>query len=137
MKKIGVFGGTFDPIHLGHLYIAYEAKAKLGLDRVIFIPSGIPPHKQFNNVTKAIDRYNMVKEAISDYDGFEVNDYEIKKNDISYTFQTLEHLKNIYNNSEIYFITGGDCLLNLDKWKNVYKILELCKFIKNYKFTQL
>ena len=129
MKKIGVFGGTFDPIHLGHLYIAYEAKRKLGLDKILFIPSGNPPHKQLKKVTDSFYRYKMVEASIKNYEGFEVSDYEVKKHTLSYTFKTLEYLKTLYENSEIYFITGGDCLIDLETWTNVPRILELCKFV--------
>lgn len=129
MSKIGVFGGTFDPIHLGHLYIAYEAKTTLGLDKIIFMPSGNPPHKQQKKVTNSCMRYEMVKKAIDGYEKFEVSDYEIKKIEKSYTYETLEYLKDNYKDSEIYFITGGDCLIELHNWKNVWHILKLCKFV--------
>ena len=129
MKKIGVFGGTFDPIHLGHLYIAYEAKGTLGLDKIIFIPSGNPPHKQNKKVTDSYLRYEMVKNAVKEYEGFEVSDYEVKKREKSYTYKTLEHLKEENNQCEIYFITGGDCLIDLHTWNNVPRILELCKLV--------
>ena len=80
MKKYGIMGGTFDPIHNAHLYIAYEAKELLGLDKVIFIPNGSPPHKDNKNITGASLRYRMVLEAIKDFEDFEVSKYEIEKN---------------------------------------------------------
>ena len=93
MKKYGIIGGTFDPIHNAHLYIAYEAKELLGLDKVIFIPNGSPPHKDNKNITGASLRYRMVLEAIKDFEDFEVSKYEIEKKELSYTYKTLEHFK--------------------------------------------
>lgn len=127
MKKIGIIGGTFDPIHLAHINIAEEAKKRLNLDRVIFIPAGSQPLKIDKKVTRASLRFNMVKKAIEGLDGFEVSDYEIKKQGLSYTFETLEHF---YKDDEkLYFITGADCLLNLEKWKDVKRIFELCTLV--------
>ena len=127
MKKYGIIGGTFDPIHNAHLYIAYEAKELLGLDKVIFIPNGSPPHKDNKNITGASLRYRMVLEAIKDFEDFEVSKYEIEKKELSYTYKTLEHFKE--DGVELYFITGADCLFDLDKWKNVSEIFSLCKFV--------
>lgn len=129
MKKYGIIGGTFDPIHFAHLYIAYEAKEELDLDKVIFMPAGSPPHKRDKRVTEASLRYKMVYEAIKDYEGFEVSDYEIKKEGLSYTYQTLEHLKKENSDAELYFITGADCLINLNKWVKVDRILELANLV--------
>lgn len=120
-------GGTFDPIHNAHLYIAYEAKELLGLDKVIFIPNGSPPHKDNKNITGASLRYRMVLEAIKDFEDFEVSKYEIEKKELSYTYKTLDHFKE--DDVELYFITGADCLVDLDKWKNVSEIFSLCKFV--------
>lgn len=127
MKKIGVIGGTFNPIHLAHLYIAYEAKEQLSLDKVIFMPVGSPPHKNTKNILEASLRYNMVKMAIECYEGFEVSDYEIKKQGYSYTYETLEYLKG--NNCKLFFITGADCLMNIESWKEPERIFSLCKFV--------
>ena len=127
MKKYGIIGWTFDPIHNAHLYIAYEAKELLGLDKVIFIPNGSPPHKDNKNITGASLRYRMVLEAIKDFEDFEVSKYEIEKKELSYTYKTLEHFKE--DDVELYFITGADCLVDLDKWKNVSEIFSLCKFV--------
>ena len=85
MKKVGILGGTFNPIHLAHLYIAYEAKSQLNLDKIIFIPAGSPPHKRDKEVLKASLRYNMVCEAIKNYEDFEISNYEIDKKGYSYT----------------------------------------------------
>jgi nicotinate-nucleotide adenylyltransferase len=127
MEKIGVIGGTFNPIHLAHLYIAYEAKHQLNLDKIIFMPAGSPPHKRDRNILGASLRYNMVKEAIEGYEDFIISDYEIRKEGYSYTFETLEYLKN--NDNELYFITGADCLLDIEKWKEPEKIFKVSNFI--------
>lgn len=130
MKRYGIIGGTFDPIHYAHLYIAYEAKLQLNLDEVIFMPAGIQPFKVENNVTDSLLRYNMVKEAIKPYEDFSVSTHEIEKEGLSFTYQTLEHLKNkLGKECELFFITGADCLISLDRWKEVSKILSLCTFV--------
>lgn len=129
MNRKGIFGGTFDPIHNGHLHIAYEALYKLGLDKVIFIPSGNPPHKTDKIVTDAQLRFTLVKETIENEKRFEVSDYEIKKKNLSYTYETLKFLNSLQSETEWYFITGVDCLMQIDTWKNVDQILNQCKFV--------
>lgn len=129
--KVGIIGGTFDPIHNAHLYIAYEAKEQLNLDKVIFMPAGTQPLKVDKKITLSKYRYEMVKEAINSYERFEVSDYEINKGGLSYTYETLEHFKNLYKNEdiELFFITGADCLMNIEKWKEVKKILSLSNMV--------
>ena len=117
MCRVGIIGGTFDPIHLAHIYIAEEAKKKLNLDKVIFMPAGIQPLKTDKKVTEASLRLEMVQKAIEGKIGFEVSDYEIKKEGKSYTYKTLEHFYKEYK--DLYFITGADCLLGIDKWKEI------------------
>ena len=127
MERLGIIGGTFDPIHLAHLYIAEQAKKTLKLDKIIFMPAGSQPLKIDKTVTEASLRLSMVKDAIEGKIGFEVSDYEIKKEGISYTFETLEQFSKM--DREIYFIAGGDSLMSLSKWKGVDKIFQLCKFV--------
>lgn len=127
MKRLGIIGGTFDPIHLAHVYIACEAQKKLKLDEVIFMPAGNPPHKKDKRITEASLRLKMVERAIDDKKGFKVSDYEIKKQGMSYTYLTLQHFKT--DDNIIYFITGADCLMDLEKWKNVNVILSLCNLV--------
>lgn len=127
MCRVGIIGGTFDPIHLAHIYIAEEAKKKLNLDKVIFMPAGIQPLKTDKKVTEASLRLEMVQKAIEGKIGFEVSDYEIKKEGKSYTYKTLEHFYKEYK--DLYFITGADCLLGIDNWKEIDKIFSLCKFV--------
>ena len=127
MRKYGIMGGTFNPVHFAHLYIAYEAKEKLDLDKVIFMPAGNPPHKKNNIIIDSKYRYDMVKMAISDYEGFEISDYEIKKQGYSYTYETLTDLKE--DDIEFYFIAGGDSLMDIEKWRNTKGVLENCNFV--------
>ncbi|AKA72105.1 nicotinate-nucleotide adenylyltransferase [Clostridium scatologenes] len=129
MMKKAIFGGTFDPIHNGHLHIAYEALYKLNLDKIIFMPSGNPPHKSNKNITEAFLRYEMVKTAIRNEDNFDVSDYEINRDDLSYTYQTLEYFTNLEKETKWYFITGVDCLMDIENWKNAEEILNLCTFV--------
>ncbi len=129
MKKIGVLGGTFNPVHNTHLYIASEAKRLLKLQEVIFIPAGNPPHKDSKGITEAVIRGEMTKLAIRDYKNFTLSEYEINKKSCSYTYETLQYLKNQCNDTELFFITGADSLINLDKWKNVPEILSMATLV--------
>lgn len=127
MKKIGIIGGTFNPIHLAHIYIAYEAKCQLNLDKVIFMPAGSPPHKKNEDILEAPLRYKMVLEAIKKYEDFEISNYEIEKEGFSYTYETLENFKS--KDNILYFITGADCLINIEKWKNPDRIFKASKLV--------
>jgi len=127
LEKWGIIGGTFDPIHIAHLYIAEVAMKKLNLEKVIFMPAGSPPHKTDRRITEASLRLEMVNAAIKGKKGFEVSDYEIQNKGMSYTYKTLEYFNN--KKREIYFIVGSDCLMNLHKWREVDKIFSLCKLV--------
>lgn len=120
MKKYGIIGGTFDPIHFAHLYIADEAKYSLGLDKVIFMPNGNPPHKSLKAVSEGFLRYEMVCEGIKGLDGFIASDYEIKRDEPSFTYKTLQAFKE--KDVELFFITGADCLMDLEEWENIKEI---------------
>lgn len=129
MKRYGMMGGTFNPIHLAHLYIAYEAKETLNLDKVIFMVAGNPPHKKESPVIDSKYRYNMVQKAIEGYDDFEISDYEITKNGYSYTYETLEYIKSQEENIEVFFIAGADSLMDIEKWRNTDLVLSNCTFV--------
>lgn len=129
MLKKGIFGGTFDPIHNGHLNIAYEALYALNLDKIYFMPTGNPPHKNVQGVTSPSLRYEMVKTAIRDEKYFDVCDYEINKENKSYTYETVAYFKKKETETLWYFITGADCLFNLEKWKNIREIFRNCKLV--------
>jgi len=129
ITRIGILGGTFDPVHNGHLYVAEKVLARLCLDKIIFIPTYLPPHKNIIP-TPARHRYNMVRLAIANHKKFEVSQVEIKRKGKSYSVETLYRLKKKYGRrTEMFFITGSDSLPDLYKWKRLRKILELAKFV--------
>lgn len=128
MKK-GILGGTFDPIHNGHLNIAYEAAERLKLDKIVFIPTGNPPHKRGKAITDSSIRYRMVEKAIKDESIFEIDNYEIHKKGLSFTYETLEYLTEKEPYTEWYFISGADCLIEMETWNNVKRIMELCRLV--------
>src|SRR4030042_2999716 len=129
-KKIGIMGGTFNPIHHGHLVTAQEALSQFKLDMVIFIPTGNPPHKIENEVASAEDRYIMTVIATSSNSNFFVSRMEIDRRGKSYTIDTVRQLKKNYGSSSLlYFITGADAILEILTWKNTDEIVSLCKFI--------
>ncbi|MBC5629827.1 nicotinate-nucleotide adenylyltransferase [Clostridium sp. NSJ-6] len=127
MKRYGIMGGTFNPIHLAHLYIAYEAKEQLDLDTIIFMPAGNPPHKKNKSIIDSSFRLEMVNLAIEGYKDFMVSNYEIEKQGLSFTYETLKTLKR--DDVELYFIAGGDSLMDIEKWRNPDQILEDCNFV--------
>jgi nicotinate-nucleotide adenylyltransferase len=129
MIKKGIIGGTFDPIHNGHLYIAHEALHMLALDSILFMPAGNPPLKTERKKTDASIRYELVKMAIRNEKRFALSSYEIEQKGISYTYKTMEYLKAVEPETEWHFITGADCLINLSLWKNVERILDACRLV--------
>lgn len=131
ITRLGVMGGTFNPIHLGHLMIAEEARQRFHLDRVLFIPSYITPNKSIDGPSAtAQQRLTMVRLAIADNPCFTVSDMEIRRGGQSYTVDTLRLLKQIYGPSYIlYFISGTDTIEDLPNWNHPEDILRLCEFI--------
>lgn len=126
--RIGILGGTFDPVHNGHLYLAGEVSRKLKLSKIIFIPTYLPPHKQGAGIATARHRCNMLRLATRKRKRFQLSGIEIKRKGRSYSVQTLRQLKKRYGvRQELYFITGSDSLRY--RWKNLSEILRLCKFI--------
>ena len=103
-KRVGIMGGTFDPVHLAHLRLAKCAYEQYDLDKVVFLPAGDPPHKTDRLVTPAYRRLEMLKLCIRDYPQFQISEYEIEKQGYSYTAETLEYLTQIYPEKEFYFI---------------------------------
>ena len=118
LNKIGIMGGTFDPIHLGHLFIAETALHNLKLDKILFIPTGSPPHKNNLNITPAHHRLIMAELAINDNPKFQLSDIEIKRNGKSYTIDTVRELKSIYKGVDFVFITGTDSFVEMETWEN-------------------
>lgn len=114
-KRIGILGGTFDPIHYGHLIIAEKGREEYELDIVFFIPTGIPPHKK-KVYASPEDRKNMVEIAIKDNQFFKVLDIELKKERKCYTYETIMELKKIYPKNEFFLILGEDSFYDLPNW---------------------
>ena len=127
MKKYGIFGGSFDPIHYGHLMICEYIKEEMGLDKVIFIPTGNPPHKDLG--VSAEDRYEMVKLAISPNPDFEISDIETTRVNLSYTVDTIRELKEIYKEEKLYFLIGLDSLFQLKTWKKIDDLSQEIEFV--------
>jgi len=128
--RIGVLGGTFNPIHIGHLIMAEEVCKHHHLSRVIFIPAYIPPHKYVNNLADAIHRYQMVKAAVNENDKFEISDLEIRREGKSYTIDTVQEILHHYGEDcEVFLIMGADSLNELELWKNIKKLSQLCHFV--------
>ena len=124
---VGIYGGSFDPIHIGHLITTRAVLEKRGLEKIIFIPNHISPLKQDGNALADIHRLRMVELAIKSFSYFEVSDYEILKGDVSYSVDTINHFKNFYEDLEL--IIGFDNLVVFDKWKQPEVIFELAKVI--------
>lgn len=129
MKKIGILGGTFDPIHLGHLIIAEKAKEVCSLDEVWFMPAKTPPHKLGKRISEFANREDMINLAIKGHEGFYCSDFENTLEGNSYTFNTLLKLKTKYTVCEFYFIMGADSFYEIETWKNPDIILKIVKLI--------
>ena len=127
--KTGVFGGTFNPVHKGHIMLAEYCMDSVGLDRIIMIPTAVPPHKISNNLASENDRLNMCKLACRGKENFSVSDIEIKRQGKSYTYETLTQLKEIYPDDHLYTIMGADMFLTLNRWKNPEIIFEKSSII--------
>lgn len=125
--KTGIMGGTFNPVHNAHLLIANKALDQYKLDRIVFITSGTPPHK--TAMLDARHRFNMTHLAIEDTNVFSDDDFEINRAEKSYTVHTLEYLKEKYPLDELFFIIGEDSLMDLPKWYEPEKILELAALL--------
>jgi nicotinate-nucleotide adenylyltransferase len=126
--KIGILGGSFDPVHLGHIAIAEAARDAHGLDRVLLVPAGRPPHKS-GELAPAADRLAMVRLAIEGRAGLEASDIEIRRPGPSYTVDTLEELKRAHPDAALFFIIGADSLHEFFGWRNTRRILELARIV--------
>ncbi len=128
--NIGIMGGTFDPIHYGHLAMAEEVRLKFKLDRIIFIPSGNPPHKMEQNIADKRHRYIMTLLATEANEYFEVSRDEVDRQGYTYTIDTIRNLKKQFKGSaNIYFITGADNVTQILNWKEAEQLLKSCEFI--------
>lgn len=122
--RIGLYGGTFDPIHLGHLIVIENAINEMNLDRVIILPSSNPPHKKHKDKTKSDIRVEMVAEAIKDNPKIILSTFESTDNVVRYTHDTLEYFTSKLPNHEIFYIMGEDSFVTIDTWRNYEKILD-------------
>lgn len=128
--RYAIMGGTFDPIHFGHLAAAEAVREELHCDKIIFIPSGNPPHKKMRALTDAKHRYAMTVMAVNSNPNFEVSSIEIGRNGYTYTLDTVKQLLDYYSsNVELLFITGADAILEVESWYKVEELLKLCSFV--------
>jgi len=128
--KIGLFGGTFDPIHWGHLRSAEEVREAFKLDRILFVPAGNPPHKKGRPITLSKDRAQMVRLAIAGHKTFAVSQVEVERAGKSYTIDTLRELIAISGGGDsYYFIIGHDAFAEIASWKDFHELFSLCNFI--------
>lgn len=128
-KRIGIFGGTFDPIHLAHLIAAEAVYSAMNLDELWFMPAKIPPHKQDRNILASEHRLRMLHLAIEWYPEFKVNTYELEQNDVSYTYNTIVHFTTLFPKHQFYFIVGEDMVEMLPKWYRYEDLLPLVSFV--------
>ena len=129
MQRLGIFGGTFNPPHKGHIYIALEAMKGAGLDKMLFVPCGNPPHKSVDGDVSPKHRFEMTRLAIGDHPDFEITDLELRSNEPSYTAKTLEKLKNLYPETKLCFVVGGDSLRDMKDWYHPERIFQLAEIV--------
>lgn len=128
--NIGIFGGSFNPIHIGHLIVAEEVLQQRALSKIIFVPTGLSPHKETGDLVAASHRFQMVKDAISDNNHFKISDIEIKRTGKSYTIDTVRILSEMYGESHnFYLILGTDMINEISTWKDIGLLSEMCYFI--------
>ena len=128
--RIGILGGSFDPVHAGHLKIAAYAHEELNLDRVIFVPVGKNPLKKNPRQLTDASRLSLLRKALKRFPAFSVSDHEIKKPGPSYTVDTLVHFRKKFGaGTRLYFLSGADTVRDFSRWKSPAKVLKLCRFV--------
>ncbi|MDA8352961.1 MAG: nicotinate-nucleotide adenylyltransferase [Firmicutes bacterium] len=127
-KRIGIYGGSFDPIHIGHLIMAEQARQAAGLDEVWFIPASNPPHKE-GSVASSQDRLAMVERAVAENPYFRVSRVEMEREGPSYTVDTLRQLVRRHQDTQFYLVVGADMVLDLPHWYNIEEITETAEII--------
>ena len=132
--KIGILGGTFDPIHNGHLMLGEYAYKKFDLDLVWFMPNGNPPHKSNDTIeSQTKNRVEMVKRAISGTEYFSLQPYEVETKEIHYSYKTMDYFKKSYPEHKFYFIIGADSLFSIEKWVHPEILLKKCVILAAYR----
>ncbi len=130
MDRVGLLGGTFNPIHFGHLRTALEVKEMFDLTRIILIPSAVPPHKSAQGVVSAEDRLEMVRMAVADAPGFEISEVELERSGPSYSVDTLDHFRSaLPEGARLFFIVGLDAFLEIDTWDRYSALFQKAPFI--------
>lgn len=127
--RLGIYGGTFDPIHFGHLILAEQCREQYNLDEVWFVPAALPPHKLTNTISSAKSRSAMIELAIAGHPFFRVSTIELDRVGPSFTVTTLEQLKSLDSARELFLLIGGDSLRDLPHWREPTRILELATVI--------
>jgi nicotinate (nicotinamide) nucleotide adenylyltransferase len=135
-RRIGILGGAFNPIHNGHLMIAESAREQFALDCVLFVPTGHSPRKHKQRITDSAHRCAMIALAISDKDGFILDEIEVHSSAVSYTYRTMDKLKEEYTSCELFFILGADSLFDFESWRNPELILKNCNILAAYRKHQ-
>lgn len=128
-RKIAIFGGTFDPVHLGHLIMAEQCREQAGLDEVWFMPAARPPHKQRHDITPFARRVDMLQFAIAGHPAFQVQEIENERAGPSFLFETLAELTQRHPLAELHFLIGSDSLRDLPHWREPRRIVELTQFL--------
>jgi nicotinate-nucleotide adenylyltransferase len=128
-KRIGLFGGTFNPIHCGHVKAAESVQNMFSFDRILFIPSYLPPHKESVDVASAAHRLKMVELALASFDRFFPSSVEIDARGTSYSILTLNKIKEMFPQTEVFFLLGIDAFLEIETWKDYEDVLEQCSFV--------
>ncbi len=132
--KIGILGGTFDPIHNGHLALGRYAKEMFSLDQIWIMPNGNPPHKESESIeSKTKHRVEMARLAIQEEPGFCLNLYEVERKEVNYSYLTMEHFASEYPEDEFYFIIGADSLFDIEKWRCPERLLKTCVILAAYR----
>lgn len=127
--RLGILGGTFDPVHVGHLGLAEAARTAFDLDRVLFVPAAVPPHKPEGAVASADDRLAMVRRAVEAAPHFAVSEVELERQGPSYTVDTLAELQQRHPGADVYFIAGADEVLALHTWRDPQRLVQMARFI--------
>ncbi len=127
--RIALFGGTFDPIHAGHLRAARIVGRRLGLDRIFFIPASLPPHKARSDMAPAADRYRMVRLAVTERAGWTASPIEIRAGGTSWSIRTIESMRRRFPRAKLFFIAGADAFREIKTWREWRKVLQSCVFV--------